>query len=202
MVRHHSCDVRHGWSLPVETHPSGELPAAGGPPGTAIAVTVNGERRTVQSPPARPVLEVLRDELGLTGTKEGCSVGVCGACSILVDGRLMSACLVPVGMVADREVTTVEGLADGDRLSPVQQAFLECGGFQCGICTPGQVVAATSLLAECPKPTPHQVRDYMMGNICRCTGYYSIVNAVLTASGQDPVAEATDEGAAVEGARA
>jgi aerobic carbon-monoxide dehydrogenase small subunit len=177
--------------------PSEEPQAAGGPPVTAIALTVNGQRRTVQSPPARPVLEVLRDELGLTGTKEGCSVGVCGACSILVDGRLMSACLVPVGMVADREVTTVEGLADGERLSPVQQAFLECGGFQCGICTPGQVVAATALLAECPQPTPDQVRDYMMGNICRCTGYYSIVDAVLKASGQQPV-----EGAAAEGARA
>jgi aerobic-type carbon monoxide dehydrogenase small subunit (CoxS/CutS family) len=173
----------------VETDPSEAKPPADVSPGTGIAVTVNGERRTVHSPPARPVLEVLRDELDLTGTKEGCSVGVCGACSILVDGRLMSACLVPVGMVADREVTTVEGLADGERLSPVQQAFLECGGFQCGICTPGKVVAATSLLAESPKPSAEQVREYMMGNICRCTGYYSIVDAVLKASGQQPVGE-------------
>ena len=168
----------------LETTPP-EAPSSGAAP---IELTVNGASRTVQSPPARPVLEVLRDELDLTGTKEGCSVGVCGACSILVDGRLMSACLVPVGMGAGREVTTVEGLADGEQLSPVQQSFLECGGFQCGICTPGQVVAATSLLAECPQPTPEQVREYMMGNLCRCTGYYSIVNAVLTASGQDPVA--------------
>lgn len=149
-----------------------------------IAFTVNGQQREVVTAPARPVLDVLRQDLALTGTKEGCSVGVCGACSVLVDGRLMSACLIPVGMVQGRELTTVEGLADEDgRLSPVQQAFLECGGFQCGICTPGQVVAATALLAECPAPTPEQVREWMMGNLCRCTGYYSIVSAVLKAAG-------------------
>jgi aerobic carbon-monoxide dehydrogenase small subunit len=148
-----------------------------------IAVRVNGTEHEVVTAAARPVLDVLREDLGLTGTKEGCSVGVCGACSILVDGTLMSACLLPVGAVAGREVTTVEGLADDDgRLSPVQQAFLECGGFQCGICTPGQVVAATALLRECPRPEPEQVRDWMMGNICRCTGYYSIVAAVLQAA--------------------
>jgi carbon-monoxide dehydrogenase small subunit len=148
-----------------------------------IVLTVNGLEREVLTSPARPVLDVLREDLRLTGTKEGCGVGVCGACSVLVDGRLMSACLVPVGMVAGREVTTVEGLADenGNR-SPVQQAFLECGGFQCGICTPGQVVAATALLAECPHPDADQVRDWMMGNLCRCTGYYSIVAAVLAAA--------------------
>ena len=149
-----------------------------------IAFTVNGQQREVVTAPARPVLDVLRQDLALTGTKEGCSVGVCGACSVLVDGKLMSACLIPVGMVQGRQLTTVEGLAAEDgRLSPVQQAFLECGGFQCGICTPGQVVAATALLAECPAPTPEQVREWMMGNLCRCTGYYSIVSAVLKAAG-------------------
>ncbi len=148
-----------------------------------IVFTVNGMEREVVTAPARPVLDVLRQDLALTGTKEGCSVGVCGACSVLVDGRLMSACLLPVGMVAGSELTTVEGLADEDgRLSCVQQAFLECGGFQCGICTPGQVVAATALLAECPRPSPDQVRDWMTGNLCRCTGYYSIVSAVLAAA--------------------
>jgi carbon-monoxide dehydrogenase small subunit len=148
-----------------------------------IALRVNGHERDVVTAPARPVLDVLREDLGLTGTKEGCSVGVCGACSVLVDGKLMSACLLPVGAVAGHEITTVEGLADDDGgLSPVQQAFLECGGFQCGICTPGQVVAATALLRECPRPAPEQVRDWMMGNICRCTGYYSIVAAVLQAA--------------------
>ena len=155
-----------------------------------IAFRVNGEECDVVTAAARPFLDVLREDLGLTGTKEGCSVGVCGACSILVDGTLMSACLLPVGAVAGRDVTTVEGLADDDgRLSPVQQAFLECGGFQCGICTPGQVVAATALLRECPHPEPEQVRDWMMGNICRCTGYYSIVSAVLKAA--DATAERT-----------
>ena len=151
--------------------------------GERITLTVNGVERGIVTSPARPVLEVLREDLGLTGTKEGCSVGVCGACSILIDGKLMSACLVPVGEVDGRAVTTVEGLADGDgRLSPVQQSFLTCGGFQCGICTPGQVVAATALLTECPDPTSEQVQDWMMGNLCRCTGYYSIVSAVLDAA--------------------
>jgi aerobic carbon-monoxide dehydrogenase small subunit len=152
-----------------------------------IAFGVNGAQREVDCPPSRPVLDVLREDLGLTGTKEGCSVGVCGACSVLVDGRLVSACLLPVGAVAGREVTTVEGLAGEDgALSPVQQAFLECGGFQCGICTPGQVVAATALLRECPRPDREQVTDWMMGNICRCTGYYSIVSAVLQAAEATP----------------
>ena len=148
-----------------------------------LAFTVNGQGREVLTAPARPVLDVLREDLDLTGTKEGCGVGVCGACSILLDGQLMSSCLVPVGMVEGREITTVEGLATEDGvLSPVQQSFLECGGFQCGICTPGQVVAATALLAECPSPNPEQVREWMMGNLCRCTGYYSIVSAVLQAA--------------------
>lgn len=152
--------------------------------GAPLRVTVNGEARALDTAPARPLLDVLREELGLTGSKEGCGVGVCGACSVLVDGRLMSSCLVPVGSVDGREVTTVEGLAgEGGELTPVQRAFLECGGFQCGICTSGQVVAATALLEECPSPTAKQVRDWMMGNLCRCTGYYSIVSAVLRAAG-------------------
>ena len=155
--------------------------------GERITFSVNGVERDVPTAHARSLLEVLREDLALTGTKEGCGVGVCGACSVLVDGKLMSSCIVPVGMVEGREVTTVEGLAgpDGD-LSPVQQAFLECGGFQCGICTPGQVVAATALLRECPKPSADEVKDWMMGNICRCTGYYSIVNAVLQAADAGP----------------
>jgi carbon-monoxide dehydrogenase small subunit len=155
-------------------------PATGQAP---LKITVNGEVRELDTAPARPLLDVLREDLGLTGSKEGCGVGVCGACSVLVDGRLMSSCLVPAGMVDGREVTTVEGLAGEDgELTPVQRAFLECGGFQCGICTSGQVVAATALLEECPSPTPEQVRDWMMGNLCRCTGYYSIVSAVLRAA--------------------
>ena len=154
-------------------------------PGTGepISFRVNGVDRSVGTSPARPVLDVLREDLGLTGTKEGCSVGVCGACSVLVDGRLLSACLVPVGEVEGCEITTVEGLASDDgELSPVQQSFLRCGGLQCGICTPGQVVAATALLAENADPTADEVREWMMGNLCRCTGYYSIVAAVREAA--------------------
>lgn len=153
-------------------------------PGEDITVTVNGKACRVRTASARPLVDVLREELGLTGTKEGCGVGVCGACSVLLDGNLISACLVPVGEVAGREVTTVEGLAEDGELTPVQQAFLRCGAFQCGICTPGQVVAATALLAECPRPTPEQVREWMMGNLCRCTGYHSIVSAVLEAAAE------------------
>lgn len=155
-----------------------------------ITFAVNGVERDVRTPHGRSLLDVLREDVALTGTKEGCGVGVCGACSVLVDGKLMSSCIVPVGMVEGRDVTTVEGLAGPDgELSPVQQAFLECGGFQCGICTPGQVVAATALLRECPSPTADQVREWMMGNLCRCTGYYSIVSSVLQAAAaerQDP----------------
>ena len=148
-----------------------------------IAFSVNGAERDVVTAPARSLLDVLREDLALTGAKEGCGVGVCGACSVLVDGELMSSCIVPVGMVQGRAVTTVEGLATEDgELTHVQTAFMECGGFQCGICTPGQVVAATALLRECPDPTAEQVREWMTGNICRCTGYYSIIAAVLQAA--------------------
>jgi aerobic carbon-monoxide dehydrogenase small subunit len=125
----------------------------------------------------------LRDELGMTGTKEGCSVGVCGACSVLVDGQLVSSCLLPAVLVDGASVTTVEGLApDDDHLSLLQDAFIRHGGFQCGICTPGQLIAATALLQEQPHPSADQVRSWMMGNLCRCTGYYQIVDSVLAAA--------------------
>jgi aerobic carbon-monoxide dehydrogenase small subunit len=125
---------------------------------------------------------VLRDDLGLTGTKEGCSIGVCGACSVLVGGELLSACLLPAVFADGGSVTTVEGLANGDALSPLQDAFIREGGFQCGICTPGQLIAATALLAERPRPTEAEIRDWMMGNLCRCTGYQGIVRAIKTAA--------------------
>jgi carbon-monoxide dehydrogenase small subunit len=148
-----------------------------------LRLTVNGRSFDASVPANRLLLDFLREDLGLTGTKEGCSVGVCGACSVLVDGRLMSACLVPVVLVDGRDVTTIEGIAPDDGgLSPVQTAFIEHGGFQCGICTPGQVVAATALLAEEPRPDASQVREWMTGNLCRCTGYEGIVDAVLAAS--------------------
>lgn len=129
----------------------------------------------------RRLIDVLRDDLGLTGTKEGCSIGVCGACSVLVGGELISACLLPAVFADGRAVTTVEGLANGDQLSPLQDAFIREGGLQCGICTPGQLIAATALLAEHPRPSDDEIREGMMGNLCRCTGYYGITRAIKAA---------------------
>jgi carbon-monoxide dehydrogenase small subunit len=152
-----------------------------------IDVAVNGRALTLEVEPDRILLDVLRDDLGLTGTKEGCSVGVCGLCSVLVDGRLMTACILPAVKADGRSVTTIEGIAGPDGgLSPVQEAFIRHGGLQCGICTPGQVVAATALLAEDPQPDEARVREWLTGNLCRCTGYYGIVEAVLAASGRPP----------------
>jgi len=129
----------------------------------------------------RRLIDVLRDDLACTGTKEGCSIGVCGACSVLVAGELLSACLLPAVFVDGRDVTTVEGLAQGDELSPLQDAFIREGGFQCGICTPGQLIAATALLAEHPRPSDEEIRGWMMGNLCRCTGYHGITRAIKAA---------------------
>ncbi|GAC1314144.1 MAG: (2Fe-2S)-binding protein [Chloroflexota bacterium] len=149
----------------------------------ALQLTVNGQAHSVTVAANRLLLHVLRDDLGLTGTKEGCSVGVCGACSVLVDGQLVSACLLPAVMVDGKQVTTVEGLApDEEHLSPLQDSFIRHGGFQCGICTPGQLIAATALLTENPKPTEADVRSWMMGNLCRCTGYYQIVESIMAAA--------------------
>jgi carbon-monoxide dehydrogenase small subunit len=148
-----------------------------------LQFTVNGQPRSVTVASNRLLLHVLRDDLGMTGTKEGCSVGVCGACSVLVDGQLVSACLLPAVMADGASVTTVEGLApDDEHLSPLQEAFIRHGGFQCGICTPGQLIAATALLTENPRPTESQVKAWMMGNLCRCTGYYQIVESILAAA--------------------
>ena len=148
-----------------------------------IRLNLNGTARELTVASYLRLIDVLRDELGLTGTKEGCSVGVCGACSVLVDGQLMSACLLPAAFVDGTNVTTVEGLApDDEHLTPLQDAFIRHGGFQCGICTPGQIIAATALLSEQPRPTAEQVRQWMMGNLCRCTGYYKIVESILAAA--------------------
>jgi carbon-monoxide dehydrogenase small subunit len=129
----------------------------------------------------RRLVDVLRDDLGFTGTKEGCSIGVCGACSVLVGGELLSACLLPAVFVDGRDVTTVEGLGRADELSSLQDAFIREGGFQCGICTPGQHVAATALLAEHPRPSEDEIREWMMGNLCRCSGYHGITRAIRAA---------------------
>jgi carbon-monoxide dehydrogenase small subunit len=147
-----------------------------------IRMQVNGKEYTADIPSQRLLIDCLRYDLGLTGTKEGCSVGVCGACTVLMDGALVSSCLT-LALVADgKEITTVEGLAQNGQLHPVQQAFIDYGGFQCGICTPGMVVAAKALLDENPHPTDDDIKDWMMGNLCRCTGYYKIIESIRGAA--------------------
>jgi carbon-monoxide dehydrogenase small subunit len=147
-----------------------------------IRLVVNGTPREVEIPTYRTLLDCLRNDLGLTGSKEGCGVGVCGACTVLLDGRMISACIALAVFADGREVITVEGLAEDERLHPVQQAFLEMGGFQCGICTPGQVVAAKALLDAIPNPSDAEIREWMLGNLCRCTGYYKIVESIRAAA--------------------
>jgi len=146
-----------------------------------VAFTLNGDRRELEIAADRLLIDVIRDDCGATGTKLGCGVGVCGACSVLVDGELLSACLLPAVFADGRRITTVEGLAN-DELTPLQDAFIREGGFQCGICTPGQLIAATALLAEQPRPDAEAIRSWMMGNLCRCTGYYGIVRAIQRAA--------------------
>jgi carbon-monoxide dehydrogenase small subunit len=147
-----------------------------------IRMRVNGKDYTVDVPVQRLLIDCLRYDLGLTGTKEGCSVGVCGACTVLMDGQVISSCLTLAVLADGREVTTVEGLAHEGKLHPVQQSFIDYGGFQCGICTPGMVVAAKALLDENPNPTDDDIKDWMMGNLCRCTGYYKIIESIRGAA--------------------
>lgn len=144
-----------------------------------IALSVNGEEHDIEIEPNRLLLQALRDDIGLTGTKEGCSIGVCGACSVIVDERLVSSCLTLAVACQDKEITTIEGLAKEGKLHPMQQAFLDYGGFQCGICTPGQIIAAKALLDTNPNPTEDEVKEWMSGNLCRCTGYYKILESVM-----------------------
>jgi aerobic-type carbon monoxide dehydrogenase small subunit (CoxS/CutS family) len=150
-----------------------------------IRITVNGAAREVEVPAYRTLLDCLRYDLGLTGSKEGCGVGVCGACTVLLDGKMVSSCIALAVFADGHEVTTVEGLAKDARLHPVQQAFMDYGGFQCGICTPGQVVAAKALLDTVENPTEAQIREWMLGNLCRCTGYYKIVESIQAAAKQE-----------------
>jgi carbon-monoxide dehydrogenase small subunit len=149
-----------------------------------IESTVNGEPVEFLCEPQDTLLTALRDGLGLTGTKEGCATGDCGACSVLLDGRLVASCLVLAAEVQGREVTTIEGVAPRDGLHPIQQKFLEHAALQCGICTPGFIVAAKALLDTNPNPTEEQVRYWLAGNLCRCTGYDKIIRAVLDAAAE------------------
>ena len=146
-----------------------------------IAIRVNGSERVVDAWPMARLLDVLREELRLTGTKEGCGEGECGACAVLLDGELVNSCLVPAVHAEGASITTIEGVAHGDELSAVQQAFLELGGAQCGICTPGMVLAAVNLLARNPNPTEANIRNGLAGNLCRCTGYMKIFESVVAA---------------------
>jgi carbon-monoxide dehydrogenase small subunit len=149
-----------------------------------VAATLNGNPVEFLCESHQTLLQVLRDELHLTGTKEGCATGDCGACSVTVDDRLMCSCLIFGAEVQGKSIQTIEGMAQGDKLHPLQQKFLEHAALQCGICTPGVLVAAKALLERNPDPTEEEVRYWLAGNLCRCTGYNKIIEAVLDAAGE------------------
>ncbi|MHC4778878.1 MAG: (2Fe-2S)-binding protein [Planctomycetota bacterium] len=147
-----------------------------------LRLQVNGLFEEVASEPNRTLLEVLREDLGLTGTKEGCGLGECGSCTVLLDGKPVNACLVVAGQAEGSSIETIEGLADGNDLHPIQEAFVDRGSIQCGFCTPGMILTAKAFLAENPDPTEAQVRRAISGNLCRCTGYEKIVEAIMAAA--------------------
>ena len=148
---------------------------------TEIRVAVNGRQSTLLVYPMERLLDVLREQLHLTGTKEGCGEGECGACSVFINGEILNSCLVPVAQVEGAEIKTIEGVATGAQLHAVQQAFIDCGGAQCGICTPGMVLAAMNLLERIPNPSEAEIRTGLAGNLCRCTGYMKIFESVVRA---------------------
>ena len=143
-----------------------------------ITFTVNGQPRTVTTDPDRPLLEVLREDLGLTGTKYGCGEGQCAACTVLLDGKNVMSCLTAVSLVNQKTVTTIEGLAQGEKLHPVQEAYLKENGFQCGYCTSGMIMATVALLSQKPDPSEREIRTWMNGHLCRCCGYPKVLDAV------------------------
>ncbi|HKQ75879.1 MAG TPA: (2Fe-2S)-binding protein [Blastocatellia bacterium] len=147
-----------------------------------IIFQVNGLEREIDSAPMKRLLDVLREDLRLTGTKEGCGEGECGACSVIVDGEVINSCLAPICQMQGASVLTAEGLSRDGRLDPLQQAFLECGAAQCGICTPGMLVSARSLLDANPHPTRDEIKEAIAGNLCRCTGYIKIIDAIELAA--------------------
>jgi carbon-monoxide dehydrogenase small subunit len=149
---------------------------------TNITFTLNGQPTTVEAPPIKRLLDLLREDLHLTGTKEGCGEGECGSCSVLMNGELVNSCLVPALQIEGATIQTIEGVAHDGRLDPVQQCFLEEGGAQCGICTPGMVLATHHLLQKYPQPTLLQIQEGLAGNLCRCTGYMRIFESVRKAA--------------------
>ena len=146
-----------------------------------LRLKVNGTDQKIDIPTHRLLIDLLRYDLGLTGSKLGCGVGVCGACTVLLDGQMVASCLVLAASTEGAEITTIEGLSGENRLHPLQQSFIDYGGFQCGICTPGQIMAAKALLDQNPDPSENEVREWMMGNLCRCTGYYKTLESILKA---------------------
>ncbi len=149
-----------------------------------VSLNINGRLERLEIAPQRTLLEVIRNDLQLTGTKCGCEDGTCGACTILLDGDAVRSCLLLAAEVQGREILTIEGLAGGDTPHPIQQAFIDHGGVQCGFCTPGVILTAKALLDAVPKPTKEQVREAISGNLCRCTAYVKIVESIMAASGQ------------------
>ncbi len=143
-----------------------------------IRLVVNGKSYKISIPPWRTLLEVIREDLKLTGTKEGCGLGECGACTVIMDGRTVNSCLVLAAEADGKQITTIEGLADGDKLHPIQQAFVDHGGLQCGFCTPGMIMSAKALLDEKPTPTEDEIKRGIAGNLCRCTGYTKIIESI------------------------
>ena len=160
--------------MPIN-HQNGTIP---------MELTVNGRAVSLEIPPQMTLLDLLRDRLSLKGAKRSCDLQVCGACTILVDGHAVSSCTYLAYEARGADVLTIEGLADGNTLHPLQQAFIDNGAFQCGFCTPGMILAAKSLLDETPRPSEEKVKEYMEGNICRCTGYRKILEAILDAAGK------------------
>ena len=148
-----------------------------------MSVTVNGKVYSLEVPARRMLVDMLRYDVGLTGTKEACGIGVCGACTVLIDGRMVASCITMALQASGADVTTIEGVARDERLHPLQQSFIENGGFQCGICTPGQILAAKSLLDINPSPSEDEIKEWMAGNLCRCTGYYQIIESITKAIG-------------------
>ncbi|OUD04001.1 (2Fe-2S)-binding protein [Streptomyces swartbergensis] len=161
-----------------------EATAAGSAPSSRVSLTVNGTRRTVTVDNRTSLLDLLREHLGLTGSKKGCNAGACGACTVLVDGHRVNSCLTLAVRLEGAEVTTVEGLAEGDRLHPLQQAFIDEDAFQCGYCTPGQIVSGVGCIQEGHTNSPEEIREWMSGNICRCGCYVKIVRAVEQTAGR------------------
>ncbi|MFQ5812362.1 MAG: (2Fe-2S)-binding protein [Anaerolineae bacterium] len=147
-----------------------------------LTMTLNGESVTVEVEPFELLVDVLRDKLGLTGTKIGCNEGECGACTVIMDGRAVLSCLLPAMKAQGREVVTVEGLSHGDELHPLQRAFIEKGAVQCGYCTPGMIMSAKALLDENPQPSIDEIEEALAGNLCRCTGYFQIIEAIIQSS--------------------